>query len=199
MPSSTATIDAINRRIYRRHRWLASSTFYTEIRPGKRQRGLPLSWPGANLRRCEVSDPPPPPFHESWRIAFIEHALPPREILLSAYATLHRAQIAGSPFRIIRDPFVAVEVPFSRFVITVILALHRFDYDFKFLSTDIWSATRDGLKMIFSETRNGYKSDDFRPKIEGSSRLHRILRKESSLYILLPLLLFLFFLFQVAV
>ena len=43
-----ATIDAINRRIYR-HRWLVSSTFYTGIRagnvdgPGEYDGGLPLS------------------------------------------------------------------------------------------------------------------------------------------------------------
>lgn len=58
LPSSTATIDAINRRIYR-HRWLVSSAFYTEIRPGKRRRGLPLLDEREPLRRCEVSDPLP--------------------------------------------------------------------------------------------------------------------------------------------
>lgn len=58
LPSSTAAIDAINRRIYR-HRWLVSSAFYTEIRPGKRRRGLPLLDEREPLRRCEVSDPLP--------------------------------------------------------------------------------------------------------------------------------------------
>lgn len=105
LPSSTATIDAINRRIYR-HRWLVSSAFYTEIRPGKRRRGLPLLDEREPLRRCEVSDSPSPPSDQSWRIESNEpryrtRAPPPSP---NSCRDLSRVN-TGSPFRIEKSTF----------------------------------------------------------------------------------------------